>query len=77
MRYIARRIRPNTGTASPGMNNTLIREYANDRNALRYMPQHLQAEHFDEGQYEVRTFPPSDEYYSLGDRHVGYLYKRV
>lgn len=76
MRYIAQRIRPNYGTPSPGTSNTLIREYANDRNALRYMHVHLRANHFEPGQYEVRTFPPSD-YRPGADRHVGYLYKRV
>ena len=77
MRYIAQYVRPSTGTTSPGTDNTLIREYANDRNALRYMPQHLKAPHFEAGQYEVRTFPPSDVYYKLGDRRVGYIYKRA
>lgn len=77
MRYIAQRIRPNTGTTTPGTNNTLIREYANDQNALLYMHKHLKEPHFEDGQYEIRTFPPSDVYYSLGDRHVGYLYKRA
>lgn len=73
MRYLARRIRPNTGTPVVGTCDTLVREYASDRNALRYMHKYLQAPHFTAGQYLVETFP---EGYRDG-RHVGYLYKRV
>jgi hypothetical protein len=75
-RYIAEYIRPNTGTPSPGMNNLLIREYANDTNAMRYMHKHLQAPHFAPGQYRVSTFPKSD-YTGRYERVVGYLYKQV
>jgi hypothetical protein len=80
MRYIAQRIRPEYGTPAPGTSNTLIREYANPTNALRYMHRHLAAPHFEPGQYEVRTFPQSD-YRPNKDgtygRLVGHLYKRV
>lgn len=69
MRYIAQRI----STPAPGTSNTLIREYANDRNALRYMPKHLEANHFEPGQYEVRTYDDG----TYGSRLVGFLYKRV
>lgn len=76
MRYIVRHIRPGRDLPSLGMDNTLIREYASDRNALRYMHRHLRAEHFAPGQYELRTFPPSD-FRPGADRLVGYLYKRA
>lgn len=75
-RYIAEYIRPSTGTPAPGMNNLLIREYANDRNALRFMHKHLQAPHFEPGQYRVSVWPRND-YSGRGERVVGYLYKLV
>jgi hypothetical protein len=74
MRYLARRIRPKYGPVV-GTIDTLIREYANDQNALRYMHKHLQAPHFTPGQYLLTTFPPSDS--RVGERVVGTLYKRV
>jgi len=77
MRYILEYIRPSTGTPGPGTTNTMIREYANDRNALRYFAKHLdEANHFPAGQYVVSTFPQSD-YRPNAQRHVGYLYKRT
>lgn len=72
VRYIARYIRPKYGPVV-GTDNVLIREYANDRNALRFMHKHLQAPHFTPGQYELRTFP---SHYGP-DRYVGTLYKLV
>lgn len=81
MRYIATYIRPGAGP-SVGMNNILIREYASDWNALRFMHYHLREPHFPAGQYEVRTFPDGAYKYRPNPdgtygRHVGYLYKRV
>ena len=75
MRYLARRVRPQYGPVL-GTIDTLVREYANDQNALRYMHKHLQAPHFTPGQYLVTTFPQSD-YSGRGERVVGTLYKRA
>lgn len=72
MRYIAERIRPETGTPSPGTSNVLVREYANDRNALRFMHRHLAAPWFEAGQYRVSRWPA----HTFEDGPlVGYLYK--
>lgn len=72
MRYIAEYIRPSTGTPSPGTSNKLVREYANDRNALRYMHKHLAAPWFEAGQYRVSRWPAGT--YTDGTV-VGTLYK--
>lgn len=72
MRYLARYVRPKYGP-SVGMSNTLIREYASDANAMRYMHKHLQALHFAPGQYLLETFP----YHQAEGRVVGHLYKRA
>lgn len=72
VRYIAEYIHPGTGRATLGTLNTLVREYANDRNALRFMPRHLNAGHFAPGQYRVSQWPVR------GDAPViGWLYKLV
>ena len=73
-RYILEYIRPSTGTPSPGTSNTMIREYASDRNARRYFAKHLdEANHFPDGQYVISTFLLNG--YAGPDRHVGYLSK--
>lgn len=71
MRYIARYVRPKYGPVL-GTTQIVIRDYASDRTALRYLPKHLEARHLPSGQYEVRTFP----YHQQTDRLVGHLYKR-
>lgn len=76
MRYMAERIRPNIGTPSPGTSNLLIREYKDDRNALRFMHKHLAADHFQPGQYRVSTWPESS-CPQIPSREVGTLYKKV
>jgi hypothetical protein len=73
MRYIAQYIRPSTGTPSPGSSNTIIRHYANDRNALRFMHKHLDVPHFPAGQYRLAAWPEG----TFTDREVGTLYKLV
>lgn len=56
-----------------GTSDTLIREYASDRNALRFGHIHLRANNYASGQYVVETFPPAGS--RVESRHVGYLYK--
>jgi hypothetical protein len=73
MRYIAARIRPN-GKPVVGMTDVLVREYASDTNARRYMHQHLRAPHFTPGQYELRQWPHD----TFGEGPVaGTLYRLV
>lgn len=76
-RYIAEHIRP-CGTPVVGTHGVLVREYANDRNALRFMHRHLTPEGFPAGQYVLSTYPRSTE--TNGPRparRVGHLYKLV
>lgn len=79
MRYIAKRINPDTGSfvvrSRPSRyRDVLIREYANDRNALRYMHRHLAAPEFTPGQYQVRRWPVGE---MIDEGVVGILYKKV
>lgn len=71
MRYLVRRIRSN-GTPVVGTIDTMVREYANDTNAKRYMAKHLRANHFPPGQYLLTTFP---RYHT--ERKVCTLYKQA
>jgi len=73
MRYIAEYLRSD-GTPTLGTLNVLVREYANDRNALRYMHLHLRAGHFAPGQYRVSRWPAGT---FTDGKVVGTLYKMV
>lgn len=73
MRYIAEHTR--SGGETDMGERTLVRTYASDKNALRFMHRHLAAPEFAEGQYRVSTWPESGQ--ALGLRHVGWLYKKA
>lgn len=74
MRYIAEYIRPGINKPVVGTSGVLVREYANDRNALRFMHLHLQLPSYPAGQYVVHTYPRD---YVMPQRYVGTLYKQV
>lgn len=73
MRYLIRYVRPNVGPVV-GSSRTFSGEYANDRNALRFMDRTLQGlAHFPAGEYLVETWPPS--WSTIPTRTVGTLTK--
>ena len=70
MRYLAEYLEPTTGKPRLGTTTRMVREYASDRNALRYMHRHLASGIWPSGQYRVIAW----EGYPW-ERVVGYLYK--
>lgn len=70
MRYLAEYLEPTTGKARLGTGTRLVREYASDRNALRFMHRHLAAGIWPSGQYRVIRWPVDGP-----EREVGHLYK--
>lgn len=66
MRYLLRPV------GRLGTLHTVVRTYANDRNAIRYLTLLLRHDNFPPGQYEVSTFP-----HIFDSRPVGTLYKTV
>lgn len=70
MRYLAEYIDPSTGKTRMGTANVLVRHYKDDRNALRYMHQHLRDGIWPSGQYILSAWPEGD-----GERQVDFLYK--
>jgi hypothetical protein len=68
-RYLCRPVAAD-GLPRLGNRDTLIREYANDANAIRYMHRHLL--NLPAGQYVLTYWPVTGE-----ERHVAYLYRTV
>lgn len=75
MRYIVQRIRPETGTEVMGTSDTIVRHYANDENAIKYMLKHLRSPHFTPGRYSLKAWPEGT--YGSADRFVCDLYKQA
>lgn len=71
MRYVAEYIEPTSGLPS-FKTACLIRHYANDNNAFRFMHRHLSAG-FPSGQYALYAWPEE----TPTPREVGFLYKLV
>jgi len=74
MRYIAEYLEPTTGKSMWGTSGALIRNYASDRNAFRYMHAHLAAGCWPAGQYVVSRWP---EHTYGAETVIGHLYKRT
>ena len=73
MRYLAEYIEPRTFTPRLGTATRLIRHYASDRQALRFMHRHLANGRFPSGQYRLISWPVG----TFTEREVGILYKLV
>lgn len=72
MRYLAEYIDPKTGDTRMGTADKLVREYASDYNAFRYMHYHLRWDNYPPGQYRLIQWPIGGQ-----ERELGFLYKRV
>ena len=68
MKYLAEHLEPTTGKPRLCTSGRMVREYASDRNALRYMHRHLASGIWPSGQYRVTRWDGGK---------VGYLYKLV
>jgi hypothetical protein len=75
VRYLVKKVNPETGVEDLGTSNTLVREYASDENAIKYMLKHLRSPHLAPGQYSLVAWPQGT--YGSADRFVCYLYKQA